>query len=192
MQTFVTETEKLLNRGPLRVSPLFIPMMIGNIASGNIAIKFNAQGPSLPVVTACATSTNAIGEAFRAIRFGYADAILAGGAEATIIPLAVADQVWMLENSFYSVISPEGGASIIWKDSKRAKEASECLKLTAEDLLSFGVIERIIGEEGGLDEICAQMKAGFPEVIGECREAGVQHMLEARYAKYRKIGGETL
>ncbi len=90
MQTFVTETEKLLNRGPSRVSPLFIPMMIGNIASGNIAIKFNAQGPSLPVVTACATSTNAIGEAFRAIRFGYADAILAGGAEATIIPLAVA------------------------------------------------------------------------------------------------------
>ncbi len=90
MQTFVTETGKLLGRGPSRVSPLFIPMMIGNIASGNIAIRYNAQGPSLPVVTACATSTNAIGEAFRAIRFGYADAILAGGAEATIIPLAVA------------------------------------------------------------------------------------------------------
>ncbi len=90
MQTFVAETEKLISRGPSRVSPLFIPMMIGNIASGNIAIRYNAQGPSLPVVTACATSTNAIGEAFRAIRYGYADAILAGGAEATIIPLAVA------------------------------------------------------------------------------------------------------
>lgn len=90
MQTFVNETEKLLQRGPSRVSPLFIPMMIGNIASGNIAIRYNAQGPSLPVVTACATSTNAIGEAFRAIRYGYADAIFAGGAEATIIPLAVA------------------------------------------------------------------------------------------------------
>ena len=90
MQTFITETEKLLTRGPSRVSPLYIPMMIGNIAAGNIAIRHNAQGPSLPVVTACATSTNTIGEAFRAIRFGYADAILAGGAEATINPLAVA------------------------------------------------------------------------------------------------------
>ncbi len=90
MQTFVQETEKLLNRGPSRVSPFFVPMMIGNMAAGNIAIRFNAQGPCLPVVTACATSSHAIGEAFRAIRFGYADAIIAGGAEATVIPLAVA------------------------------------------------------------------------------------------------------
>lgn len=90
MQTFVAETEKLLNRGPSRVSPFFVPMMIGNMASGNIAIHFNAQGPCLPVVTACATSTHAIGEAFHAIRYGYADAIIAGGAEATITPLAVA------------------------------------------------------------------------------------------------------
>ncbi len=71
------------------ISPFFIPMMIGNIASGNIAIRFKAKGPSLPVVTACATSTNAVGEAFRAIKFGYADAIIAGGAEATITPLAI-------------------------------------------------------------------------------------------------------
>jgi len=90
MQTFVQETEKLLNRGPSRVSPFFIPMMIGNMAAGNIAIRFNAQGPCLPVVTACATSSHAIGEAFRAIKYGHADAIIAGGAEATIIPLAVA------------------------------------------------------------------------------------------------------
>ena len=90
MQTFVQETEKLLNRGPSRVSPFFVPMMIGNMAAGNIAIHFNAQGPCLPVVTACATSSHAIGEAFRAIKYGHADAIIAGGAEATIIPLAVA------------------------------------------------------------------------------------------------------
>ena len=90
MQTFVQETEKLLNRGPARVSPFFVPMMIGNMAAGNIAIRFNAQGPCLPVVTACATSSHAIGEAFRAIKYGHADAVIAGGAEATIIPLAVA------------------------------------------------------------------------------------------------------
>ena len=90
MHTFTQETEKLLTRGPGRVSPLFIPMMIVNIAAGNIAIRYHAQGPCLPVVTACATSTHAIGEAYRAIRGGYADAVIAGGAEAAIEPLAVA------------------------------------------------------------------------------------------------------
>jgi 3-oxoacyl-[acyl-carrier-protein] synthase II len=90
MHTFSAECEKLLTRGPDRVSPFFIPMMIGNMAAGNIAIRYHAQGPCLPVVTACATSTHAIGEAFRAIRHGYADAILAGGSEAAIEPLAVA------------------------------------------------------------------------------------------------------
>ncbi|MBQ8111547.1 MAG: beta-ketoacyl-ACP synthase II [Clostridia bacterium] len=90
MQTFVQETEKLLSRGPSRVSPFFVPMMIGNMASGNIAIRFNAQGPCLPVVTACATSTHSIGEAFRAVKYGHADAVIAGGAEATLLPLAVA------------------------------------------------------------------------------------------------------
>ena len=84
------ETEKLFTRGPGRVSPLYIPMMIANIAAGNIAIKYNAQGPTLPVVTACATSTNTIGEAYRAIKDGYATAIIAGGAEAAIEPLGVA------------------------------------------------------------------------------------------------------
>jgi len=90
MHTFVAETEKLLTRGPSRVSPFYVPMMIGNIAAGNIAIRYGARGACLPVVTACATSTNAIGEAFRAIKHGYADAIIAGGSEATIEPLAVA------------------------------------------------------------------------------------------------------
>ena len=89
MQTFVTETGKLLNEGVHRISPLFVPMMIGNIASGNVAIKFNAQGVCLPVVTACATGTHAIGEAYRAIKHGYADAIIAGGAEASVHPLAI-------------------------------------------------------------------------------------------------------
>ncbi len=90
MDTFFEEAKKLLAKGPGRISPFFIPMMIGNMAAGNIAIRFHAQGPSLPIVTACATSTNTIGEAFRTIKFGYADAIIAGGTEATIVPLALA------------------------------------------------------------------------------------------------------
>ena len=84
------ESEKLLKDGAKWVSPLFIPTMIANIASGNIAIRNKAYGPCLPVVTACATSTHAIGEAYRAIKHGYADAIIAGGSEAAVIPLGIA------------------------------------------------------------------------------------------------------
>ena len=90
MTTFMTEHSKLLTGGPRKVSPFYVPMMISNIAAGNIAIRFGCKGPTLPIVTACATSTNSIGEAFRAVKHGYADAIIAGGAEATINPLAVA------------------------------------------------------------------------------------------------------
>ena len=89
MQTFIDQTIVMKEEGAKRVSPLFIPMMIGNLGAGNIAIKFNAQGPCLPVVSACATSTHAVGEAFRAIKYGMADAIIAGGAEAAINPLAI-------------------------------------------------------------------------------------------------------
>ena len=88
--TQVRETEKMLKEGARWVSPLFIPTMISNIAAGNIAIRNNACGPCLPVSTACATSTHTIGEAYRAIRHGYADAIIAGGSEAVVIPLAIA------------------------------------------------------------------------------------------------------
>lgn len=89
IKTFVKETEKVLTEGVQWVSPLFVPMMIANMAGGNIAIAHNAQGPCLPVVTACATGTNAIGEAYRAIQYGYADAIIAGGAEAAIEPVTI-------------------------------------------------------------------------------------------------------
>lgn len=88
--TMMRETEKILTEGAKWVSPLLVPTMISNIAAGNIAIRNNAYGPCLPVATACATSTHAIGEAFRAIKHGYADAIIAGGTEAAVIPLAIA------------------------------------------------------------------------------------------------------
>lgn len=88
--TFTEEVIKLHDKGPRRVSPLFIPTMIANMAAGNIAIKFNAKGPCVPVTTACATGSTAIGEAYRAIKGGYADAIISGGAEAAIGPTGVA------------------------------------------------------------------------------------------------------
>lgn len=80
----------LMEKGPNRVQPLFIPIVIGNMAAGNIAIKFGARGICTSIVTACATGTNAIGEAFRNIKHGYADVILAGGTEASITPLSIA------------------------------------------------------------------------------------------------------
>ena len=88
MDTFMNEHDKMLKRGVDRVSPFFIPMTIANMATGMVAIRHGAKGPSLPIVTACATSTNAIGEAYRAIKHGYADAIIAGGAESSINLLA--------------------------------------------------------------------------------------------------------
>ena len=90
MDTFVNQTKVMLEEGLHRISPFFVPMMISNIASGNVAISHNAQGVCLPVVTACATGTHAAGEAFRAIKHGYADAIITGGAEASVHPLAIA------------------------------------------------------------------------------------------------------
>ena len=90
INTTFNETKKLLEKGPRWVSPFLVPMMIGNMASGLAAIRFNAKGPNLPVVTACATATHAIGEAFRAIRHGYADAIIAGGSEAAINEISIA------------------------------------------------------------------------------------------------------
>lgn len=89
IDTFIQQTKVMLEEGSERVSPLFIPMMIANIAGGNTAIKFNAQGPALANVAACATSTNSVGEAFRAIKHGYADAIITGGTETCVNPLAM-------------------------------------------------------------------------------------------------------
>ena len=89
IKTFVTQTKILFDEGADRISPLFIPMMIPNIAGGNIAIKYKAKGPCLTHVSACATGTNSIGEAYLAIKYGRADAILAGGSEAAVTPLAI-------------------------------------------------------------------------------------------------------
>lgn len=95
ISTFESEHAKLLEKGPRRVSPLFVPMMIGNMAAGMIAIRHDCRGSAMPAVTACASGSNAIGEAMRLVRHGYADAVITGGAEAAICPSAVAGFVNM-------------------------------------------------------------------------------------------------
>lgn len=89
LQTIENEKEKGMKKGYERVSPFFIPMAIGNLAAGNVAIMLGAKGACLDIVTACATGTNSIGEAFKYIRDGYADIMLTGGAEASITPLGI-------------------------------------------------------------------------------------------------------
>lgn len=88
--TFEREHSRLIEKGPRRISPLFIPMMIGNMAAGMVAIEHDCRGTAMPAVTACASGSDAIGEAVRLIRHGYADAAITGGSEATITPIAVA------------------------------------------------------------------------------------------------------
>ena len=90
ISTFETEHTKFLEKGPRRVSPLFVPMMISNMAAGMIAIKYDCRGSAMPAVTACASGSNAIGEAMRLIRHGYSDAVITGGTEAAICTSAIA------------------------------------------------------------------------------------------------------
>ncbi len=90
METLHNQYEKLFTKGPSRISPFFIPMMIANMAAGNIAIAFKLQGPCECIVTACASGTNSIGDAYRSIQRGEADVMLAGGSEAAISPAGVA------------------------------------------------------------------------------------------------------
>lgn len=90
LQAMEREHKKLLEKGPGRVNPLLVPMMICNMAAGNVGIQFGLKGKNINVVTACATGTNSIGEAYRAIQYGEAEVMVAGGTEASIAPIGVA------------------------------------------------------------------------------------------------------
>ncbi len=118
--------------------------------------------------------------------------LIGEGGSGGALALAVADRVWMLENAIYSVISPEGCASILWKDAKRAPEAADKLKLTARDAMDGGMIERIISEEGlGREEFYARLRRQLATELEGLRALDVQTLLEARYARFRRIGRET-
>ncbi len=90
LQAIEREYGKLMDKGPSRVNPLFVPMMISNMAAGNVSIQFGLKGKTINDVTACATGTNTIGEAFRSIQYGEADIMVAGGAEGCVCPIAIA------------------------------------------------------------------------------------------------------
>ncbi|MDD2217713.1 MAG: acetyl-CoA carboxylase carboxyltransferase subunit alpha [Eubacteriales bacterium] len=113
------------------------------------------------------------------------------GGSGGALGLAVADKVWMLENSYYSVISPEGCASILWKDSKKMKEAAQSLRLTAYDLKDLGIAEKIITEPENLKDfkrIYYFLEDLLFDEFSKSKELSTQELLERRYEKFRKIG----
>ncbi len=89
LQAIEREYEKMINKGPSRINPLMVPLMISNMAAGNVSIQFGLKGKSINLVTACATGTHSIGEAFRSIQYGEADVMAAGGTESCITPLGI-------------------------------------------------------------------------------------------------------
>ena len=116
--------------------------------------------------------------------------VIGEGGSGGALALCVADEVWMLENAIYSVISPEGCASILWKDASKAPAAAQCLKLTAADSLESGLIERIISEEN-IDmrtEFFADIRDMLSEKIGEIMTKSKETMLNDRYMRFRNIG----
>ena len=179
--TFEKEHTKLMQRGPRRVSPLFVPMMIANMAAGMIAIRHDCRGSAMPAVTACASGSNAIGEAMRLIRHGYADAVITGGAEAAINESAVAGFANMLALS--PAENPEE-ASLPF-DKRRGGfvigEGAVALVLEEyEHAKSRGV--KIYGEVCGYGSTCDayHITAPHPEARGGAR-AMTDAMAEAGY-----------
>ena len=117
--------------------------------------------------------------------------LIGEGGSGGALALGIADRVWMLENAIYSVISPEGCASILWKDPKRAPEAAEQLKLTAGDALAGGMIERIISEEGlGKVEFYENLRHELSAELARLLDLDTPALLEARYQRFRRIGKE--
>lgn len=114
--------------------------------------------------------------------------LIGEGGSGGALGLSVADQVWMLENSVYSVISPEGCASILWKDASRTAEAAACLKLTAQDLLDLGVVERVLPEPRDFTRLYPRLGADLYKALSRRRELRPERLAELRYKRFRVIG----
>ena len=187
INSFTTEHKKLLDRGPSRVSPYFIPMLIANMGAGMIAIRFQCKGAALPAVTACASGSNAIGEAVRAIRHGYADAMITGGAEASINPCGVAGFINMkalstaenpeeaslpFDKRRKGFVIGEGGAALVLEEYEHAKKRGA----------------HIYGEVCGYGSTCDayHMTSPAPDAEGGAR-AMRQALEEANYTGSERV-----
>lgn len=113
--------------------------------------------------------------------------LIGEGGSGGALALGVADEIWMMENAVYSVISPEGCASILWKDAKKVKEAAECLKITAEDMLRMKIIEHIFEEKNGFEDVYANVRLSLISKLGELASKPTDKLLEERYERFRKF-----
>lgn len=115
--------------------------------------------------------------------------LIGEGGSGGALALAVADEVWMLENAIYSVISPEGCASILWKDAGRAADAAECLRLTAQDALSFGIADKVLPEQGlGSTGFYKALGSQLDRKLEELCRLDQEALLNGRYQRFRKFG----
>lgn len=126
------------------------------------------------------------------LRVPVLSVVIGEGGSGGALAMAVADEVWMLENSIYSILSPEGFASILWKDSKRAGEAAEVMHLTADDLLKLEVIEKVIAEpehymRENLEKVCMQLEASLGDFLSVYTAISAEELIERRYKRFRKI-----
>lgn len=117
--------------------------------------------------------------------------VIGEGGSGGALAMAVADEVWMLENSVYSILSPEGFASILWKDSKKAKEAAEVMRLTADDLKEMGIVERVISEgkefsEEHMGDVCKKLSHYMEQFLGQYQKMTNGELMEHRYERFRK------
>ena len=119
--------------------------------------------------------------------------IIGEGGSGGALAFAVSDRVWMLENAVYSILSPEGFASILWKDSSRAKEAAEIMKITAKDLKEYGIIDKVLKEPSGgahkdVDKMSALIKKELIEALNALKKESLEELVEKRYDKFRAMG----
>lgn len=119
--------------------------------------------------------------------------VIGEGGSGGALAIAVANEVWMLENAIYSILSPEGFASILWKDASRAQEAAAIMKITAQDLMKLGIIEKIISEPNGgahknKEAVIASLKSELVKALGDLNAKSGDELKELRYNKFRKIG----
>lgn len=151
-------------------------------AGCNVGAEERGQGEA---IAECLTTMSALQTPVLSILIGEGGS---GGA----LALAAGDRVWMLENAVYSVISPEGCATILWKDAAKAERAAEELKLTADDALALGVVESVIPEAGlGEPEFYDALAQRLMREIDALTEMPIQELLSARYARFRRFGGEA-
>ena len=113
--------------------------------------------------------------------------IIGEGGSGGALALAVADKVWMLENTIYSILSPEGFATILWKDGSRSEEAAELMKITSGELLNMGIVDKVIPERGYFtSEIIEAIKTEIVDELAELSQLTTEDLLEARYQRFRK------